>query len=61
MDIEVKTYKCTNQLRWRKPNDDPMTALVEATHGKDAPVLQQAWQCIETGEIDWKDVSSEDV
>ena len=52
----VKTYKLSNSLRWRQPSDNELVALVEATHGNPAPILQQAWQCIETGEVDWRDV-----
>jgi len=55
----TKTFKLTNALRWRKPHGDPMQALIESTHGKDAPVLQQAWQCVETGEVEWRDVPME--
>ena len=54
--IESKTFKAVAALRWRKPNPNEAIALVESTHGKYAPVLQQAWQCIETGELDWRDV-----
>jgi len=53
---ETKTFRCGNTLRWRRPSDDEITALIEATHGKHAPVLQQAWECIETGEVEWRDV-----
>lgn len=50
----------TAVLRWRKPHPDPMQALVEATHGKEAPVLQQEWHCVITGERQWRDVPKED-
>ena len=50
------TYKLSNSLRWRKQNDNELVALYESTHDKHAPVLQQAWQCIETGELKWIDV-----
>ena len=54
-----KTFRCSSALRWRKPNNNEVVALMEATHGKHAPVLQQAWECIETGEVDWRDVPME--
>ena len=51
-----KTYRCSNAHRWRRPNKSEIVALMEATHGKHAPVLQQAWECLETGEVEWRDV-----
>ena len=50
------TYKLSNSLRLRKPNETEIIALFESTYGKYAPILQQAWQCIETGEVKWIDV-----
>lgn len=47
---------CTGVLRWRKPNRDPVVAVMEATHGKYDPVLQQEWEDIDTGEVEWRDV-----
>jgi hypothetical protein len=52
----IKTIKCTPELRWRKPSENELIALVERTHGKDDLVLQQAWVCVETGEVEWRDV-----
>jgi hypothetical protein len=55
--IEIQTWQQNgNAVRWRKPHPDELRALTESTHGKDAPVLQQAWSCVETGEVEWKDV-----
>jgi len=54
-----KTYRRSNALRWRRPNKDEIVALIESTHGKHAPVLQQAWECIETGDVEWLDVPLE--
>lgn len=54
-----KAYRCSNALRWRRPNENEIVALMESTHGKHAPVLQQAWECIETGEVEWRDVPLE--
>lgn len=55
----IKTFRCSNALRWRRPNENEVIALMEATHGKHAPVLQQAWECLEPGEVDWRDVPME--
>ena len=41
----ARTMKISNVLRWLKTED--------------APILQQAWVCIETGEIEWEDVPTE--
>ena len=54
-----KTYKCTAPVRWRQPKQDDYIALLESICGKSMPVLQQAWECIETGEIEWRDVPIE--
>lgn len=52
----MKTYKLTSSLRWRLPDTNECIALIESIHGKEMPILQQAWQCIEDGSIEWKDV-----
>ena len=49
-------FKCDGEMRWRRPNQNEIVALMESTHGKHAPVLQQAWKCAETGEVRWLDV-----
>ena len=48
-----KTYKCSNALRWRQYDvyDDHARG-----YRKSELVLQQAWECVETGEIEWRDV-----
>lgn len=51
-----KTFRCGAALRWRRPNENEVIALIESTHGKHAQVLQQAWECLETGEVEWRDV-----
>jgi hypothetical protein len=55
-DFVIRTWQAASAIRWRKPHPNEYRALIESTHGKYAPVLQQAWQCVETGEIDWRDV-----
>jgi len=52
----TKTIVLTNGLRWRKPALDPIEALLDAVNGKDSWILQQAWQTLETGEVEWRDV-----
>ena len=52
-DDTDKTYKCTCPLRWGEPRIDIYTIT---GYAKDLPVLQQAWECVETGEIEWRDV-----
>ena len=59
MRQKEKIFQRTNALRWRKPNENEIVALMESTHGKHAPVLQQAWECLETGEVEWRDVGKE--
>ena len=51
-----KTYKCTAPVRWRQYTfyDDHARE-----YRKSELVLQQAWECIETGEIEWRDVPME--
>lgn len=39
----MKTWKITSGMRWVKNEDNSVT-------------LQQAWTCLETGEIEWRDV-----
>lgn len=53
------SWKATAALRWRKPNQDELIALMESVNGKSDCVLQQAWQCIETGEVNWRDIPVE--
>mgnify|MGYP007100062991 CR=1 FL=1 len=55
----VKSWRCEPELRWRKPNENEIIALMEGVLGKHHPVLQQKWTCIETSEIQWRDVPLE--
>lgn len=48
-------------LRWRKPKADALTELFDAFQGRDTWILQQAWECQETGEVEWRDVPKETV
>ena len=52
-DDPVKTYKCSYPVRWGQYDvyDDHARG-----YRKSVPVLQQAWECVETGEIEWRDV-----
>lgn len=43
------TWRSTTNIRWRT-GEDPMAA------GGVAPVLEQAWRCIETGAVQWRRV-----
>lgn len=52
----IKTYKITPSLRWRLPDTNEYVALTESIFDKGMPILQQAWQCIEDGTIEWRDV-----
>ena len=52
-----KTYKCTAPVRWRQQAVYDIYA--GAGFMKSVPVLQQAWECVETGEIKWRDVPME--
>ncbi len=46
--MNFKTIRQTNGLRWYYPN------------GINGPkILQQAWDCIEDGSIEWKDIPLE--
>jgi hypothetical protein len=50
----ICTITVTPLLRWLKPEPDPRG--IQTT----GPAkLQQAWKCLETGEIEWKDVPTE--
>ena len=55
-----KTYKCTAPVRWRKYDiyNDNIYAVITG-HGNTKLALQQAWECVETGEIEWRDVPME--
>lgn len=44
----IRTFQQTPSLRWLPPK--------KTGGGWELPVLQQAWVCRETGEIEWRDV-----
>jgi hypothetical protein len=52
----ARTFRLTPQLRWGK-------RLIVNARGEGTGIahdrLQQAWQCVETGELDWRDVERE--
>jgi hypothetical protein len=52
----TKIWNATMSLRWRKPDADPIVALLEAMHMKESRILQQAFVEIATGEVEWRDV-----
>jgi hypothetical protein len=56
--LDLKTYVATASLRWKRQTD-PFAGMMEA-FGHVPRVLQQAWQCLETGEHEWRDVPTED-
>lgn len=55
--VATKTFRCSNMLRWRKQTEDSYRSEPEC--GKYDLVLQQAWECIETGVAEWRDVPIE--
>ena len=53
----MKTFKATNSFRWVLVHKGKVTinmvgGLENGTNY--AQFLQQAWQCIEDGEVDWR-------
>jgi hypothetical protein len=52
----LQTLRCTNALRWKKQMFQAAPILGMGNQN----ILQQAWQCIETGEVVWKDVPVEE-
>ena len=51
-----KIWQATMRLRWRKPDADPIMALMDAVNGRESLILQQAWTELATGEVEWRDV-----
>ena len=49
----IKTFQCTQAIRWLTiPGQEIVATFMGGPHA----TLQQAWQCMETGEIEWRDV-----
>lgn len=48
---KIKTIRATMGLRWSSPS--------AAAAGGGHKILQQAWECIEDGSIEWKNVPLE--
>jgi hypothetical protein len=40
-----RTFRCGSEVRWLRP-----------PHIFGLSILQQAWACVETGEVEWRDV-----
>lgn len=47
---KIRTIRCTPMLRWNYPY-----GIVNSPVGQ-VKNLQQAWEVIETGEIEWRDI-----
>lgn len=66
-----RTMKCTNRLRWAPAYSAEVPMAIMETHVKtdalDSGItierrgykLQQAWQCIEDGSAEWRDIEVE--
>lgn len=57
---EYHTITPTLGLRWVKRGKPPSIEQLWGAPSFDL-ILQQAWQCIETGETEWRDVLVEEV
>lgn len=49
----AKTWRQTMDLRWGL---DPRMYIVDGNNIGPQRELQQAWHCLETGEIEWKPI-----